>query len=78
MTKNSYCKEIQNMNIMIGNIIAKAPFQDTIVLREQVQYLKKGNNTKVLLLRPTSKRKMISSSKNTLLEMNVLILTFYQ
>lgn len=65
------------MNIMIGNIIAKAPFQDTIVLREQVQYLKKGNNTKVLLLRPTSKRKMISSSKNTLLEMNVLILTFY-
>ena len=66
------------MNIMIGNIIAKTPFQDTIVLREQVQYLKKGNNTKVLLLRPTSKRKMISSSKNTLLEMNVLILTFYQ
>lgn len=65
------------MNIMIGNIIAKTPFQDTIVLREQVQYLKKGNNTKVLLLRPTSKRKMISSSKNTLLEMNVLILTFY-
>lgn len=44
------------MNIMIGNIIAKTPFQDTIVLREQVQYLKKGNNTKVLLLRPTSKR----------------------
>lgn len=66
------------MNIMIGNIIAKTPFQDTIVLREQVQYLKKSNNTKVLLLRPTSKRKMISSSKNTLLEMNVLILTFYQ
>lgn len=66
------------MNIMIGNIIAKTPFQDTIVLREQVQYLKKGNNTKVLLLRPTSKRKMISSSKNTLLEMNDLILTFYQ
>ena len=66
------------MNIMIGNIIAKTPFQDTIVLREQVQYLKKGNNTKVLLLRPTSKRKMISSSKNTLLEMNVLILTFCQ
>ena len=67
------------MNIMIGNITAKTQFQETIeVLREQVQYLKKGNNTKTLLLRPTSKRKMISSSKNTLLEMNVLILTFYQ
>lgn len=67
------------MNIMIGNITAKTQFQETIeVLREQVQYLKKGNNTKALLLRPTSKRKMISSSKNTLLEMNVLILTFYQ